>query len=92
MCCLGRLSFSAGNRQRAKMGEFPKIRVPFWEVPIIRSIVFGGLYWVPLVWKTTNDRVGIVEDHHGLLDFLPSWLGGWPAKDRANPRRLLRIR
>ena len=28
--------------------EFPKLGVPF-GVPIIRTIVFGGLYWGPLI-------------------------------------------
>ena len=26
---------------------FPKIRVTFWGGPILRIIVFGGLYWGP---------------------------------------------
>ena len=29
--------------------EFPKIRGPFLGVPIIRIIVFWGLYWGPLI-------------------------------------------
>ena len=32
---------------------FPKIRGTFLGVPIVRTIVFGGLYWVPLFWETT---------------------------------------
>ena len=28
---------------------FPKLGVPFLEVSIIRIIVFGGLYWGPLI-------------------------------------------
>ena len=28
---------------------FPKIRVPFLGVPIIRTIVYWGLYWGPLI-------------------------------------------
>ena len=36
-------------------GGFPKLAVPFWvlglgfRVPIIRTIVFWGLYWGPLI-------------------------------------------
>ena len=26
---------------------FPKLGVPFWGLPIIRTIVFWGLYWGP---------------------------------------------
>ena len=29
----------------ARFGGFPKIRVPFLGVPIIRTIVFWDLYW-----------------------------------------------
>ena len=32
---------------------FPKIRGTILGVPIIRTIVFGGLYWVPLFWEST---------------------------------------
>ena len=32
---------------------FPSIRGSFLGVPKIRTIVFGGLYWVPLYWETT---------------------------------------
>ena len=28
---------------------FPKIRGTFWGVPIIRTIVFRGPYWGPLI-------------------------------------------
>ena len=31
-------------------GGFPKLGVPFWGVPIIRTIVFWGQYWGPLIW------------------------------------------
>ena len=31
---------------------FPKIRSSIMGVPIIRIIVFGGLYWGPLFWET----------------------------------------
>ena len=36
---------------RQKHG-FPKIGVPFWGVPIMRIIVFGGILGVPLFWET----------------------------------------
>ena len=32
---------------------FPKIRGTFLGVPIIRTVVFGGLYWGPLFWEST---------------------------------------
>ena len=32
---------------------FPKIRGTFLRIPIIRIIVFGGLYWGPLFRETT---------------------------------------
>ena len=31
------------------LGVSPKLGVPFLGVPIIRTIVFGGLYWGPLI-------------------------------------------
>ena len=31
---------------------FPKLGVPFWGVPIIRTMEFGSLYWGPSVQKT----------------------------------------
>ena len=27
--------------------EFPKLGVPFWGVPIVRTVVFWGPYWGP---------------------------------------------
>ena len=35
-------------QQEGLYGGFPKLGVPFLEVPIIRIIVLWGLYWVPL--------------------------------------------
>ena len=53
---------------------FPKIRVTFLGVPIIKSRVFGGLYWVPpilgnyhLCWKCVLRVQLEVED--GVLGF-----------------------
>ena len=42
--------------------EFPKIRGAFLEVPIIRTIVFGGLYWGPLLLG--NYRILALSDFH----------------------------
>ena len=36
--------------------EFPKIRGTFLSVPILKTIVFGALHWVPLFWETTIFR------------------------------------
>ena len=30
-------------------GGFPKVGVPFWGFPIIRTIVYWGLYWGTLI-------------------------------------------
>ena len=35
--------------EKALVGIFPKLCVPFLGVPIIRSILFWGLYWGPLI-------------------------------------------
>ena len=35
------------------MWGFPKIMGTILGDPIIRIIVFRGLYWVPLFWETT---------------------------------------
>ena len=43
-----------------RFGDFPKLGVPFLGVPIIRTIVFWGLYWGPL----------ILGNYH----FLPVWM------------------
>ena len=33
---------------------FPKIRGTILGVSIMRIIVFGGLYWIPVFWETTR--------------------------------------
>ena len=33
---------------------FPKIRGTFLGVPIIRTIIYWGLYWGTLFWETTK--------------------------------------
>ena len=41
------------------MWEFPKIRGTILGVPIIRTIVFWGLYWGTLIWG--NYHVGLIR-------------------------------
>ena len=37
------------------MGAFPKLGIPFFGVPIVRTKVFGGLYWgSPIFLETTT--------------------------------------
>ena len=38
-----------GKLIRGHIKGFPKLGVPFLGVPIIRTIVFWGLYWGPLI-------------------------------------------
>ena len=40
-------------------GGFPEIRGTLLGVPIIRTIVFWGLYWVPFFWETTIWRIAV---------------------------------
>ena len=40
---------------------FPKIRGTFLGVPIVRTIVYWGLYWVPLFRETTISILAVVE-------------------------------
>ena len=46
----------AASIQIQPIWEFLKIRGNFLGVPILRLIVFGGLYWGPLFWETTISR------------------------------------
>ena len=48
-------SVSSSMPADSSVWVFSKIRgVPFLGVPIIRAIVFWGLYWGPLIfWETT---------------------------------------
>ena len=46
------------------MWEFPKIRGTFLGVPIIRAIIFWGLYWGPLVLG--NYHIGLYRVFRGL--------------------------
>ena len=50
---------ACGKLRKNKWG-FPKIRGTFLGVPIIRIIVFGGLYWGPLIWGNYQLRKTIV--------------------------------
>ena len=38
---------------------FPKLGVPFWKVPIIRTIAFWGLYWGPS--RNYHQKIRVVE-------------------------------
>ena len=42
-------SSQQGSLQKPILGDFPKIRGTFLRVPIIRIIVFWGLYWGPTI-------------------------------------------
>ena len=52
-------------------GGFPKLGVPFLGVPIIRTTVFGGLYyWGPPVLGNYHIYVYVYDTHrHGLNIF-----------------------
>ena len=41
-------------------GGFPKLGVPFLGIPIIRTIVFWGLYWGPLILGNYHISQGIM--------------------------------
>ena len=41
--CLGR------QMRVSQHGDFPKLGVPYWGVPIIRNKIFWGLDWGPLI-------------------------------------------
>ena len=62
---------------------FPKSGVPFLGVLIIRTIVFWGLYWGPLVLGNYQmSRVGLEEvlvipDHIGVIGFEGEWRTRW---------------
>ena len=42
-----------------RIWEFPKIRGTLLGVPIIRTIVFGGLYWGPLILGNYHLGLGL---------------------------------
>ena len=46
------------NCDLAGIWGFPKSRGTILGVPIIRIIVFWGLYWVPLFWEPTILALG----------------------------------
>ena len=52
---------------RIRAWGFPKIRGTFSGVPIIRIIVFGDLYWVPLFRETTSSGLGLEVCNSGFL-------------------------
>ena len=48
----------AWTLREAKVSQvlgFPKIRGTLLKIPIIRTIVFRGLYWVPLFGKLPDE-------------------------------------
>ena len=54
---------------RANRGGVGKIRGTLLGVPIIRTIVFGGLYWGPLILG--NYQIGLHEKH--LWVYVREW-------------------
>ena len=53
----------------------PKLGVPFLEVPIIRTIVFWGLYWDPSFLG--NYHIGIMEKNMGTtIQGIGFWVVG----------------
>ena len=65
----GRLFLSCFSVRMSKWG-FPKIRGTLLGVPIIRIIVFGGLYWGPLILGNYQ-----VAQHGGTVEYT-DW-GHW---------------
>ena len=51
---------------RDHIGDFPKLGVPFLGVPIIRTIVFWGLHWSPLILG--NYHIGVTQ-RIGILPY-----------------------
>ena len=43
-------SKGSSREARESFAGFPKFRVPFLGLPIIRTIVFWGVYWGPLIF------------------------------------------
>ena len=61
---------------------FPKIRGTVWGVAIIiKNIIFGGLYWVPLFWEATiwhnraDTKVPKLQEFRYQAGLLPSTTG-----------------
>ena len=38
-------------------GEYPKLGIQFWVVPMIRAIRIGNLCWGPPFWQTTRSHL-----------------------------------
>ena len=64
-CCWWRL----GPLSKMKRG-FPKTRVTFWGVPIIRIIICWGLYWGPLISGNYKTKQIAARKTMRALDFL----------------------
>ena len=63
--------------EEAQMGGFPKIRGTFLGVPIMRFIVFWGLYWGPPILG--NYHMGVSQNEvylFGGLGLRVTFLGG----------------
>ena len=61
--------------------------VTFLGVPIIRAIVFKGLYWGPLFWETAKMSYGVYKKSVGRqvfrIHFYAGYImfGGWYGGD-----------
>ena len=55
-----------------KYGGFLKLGVPFWGSPRIRTIVFWGLYWGPLISGNYHIGVGAHLFGNPGLQFCPN--------------------
>ena len=67
-------------------GSFPKLGVPFWGVPVLRTITFGCLYWGPPYLgqlPSTSRYASTSTVPQAFQQELPPRLNpefGWPAK------------
>ena len=60
---LGPLAGPIGRHAGGIIWGFPKIRGTLLGVPIIRTIVFGGLYWGSSFWGNYH-----IQDYIGFRD------------------------
>ena len=64
-------SAGSGNKRTTGLGDiwgFPKIRGTFLGVPIIRILVFRGLYWGPPIWGNYHIYI-YIQASKGYLGF-----------------------
>ena len=52
-------------KQGVSIWGFPKIRCIFLEVPIIRTVLFWGLYWGTLILG--NYHINLIGPQHSLV-------------------------